>query len=83
MRQLTPPQIPAKYIFIRLMRGSKHLVSNSWQHWTTWLGCTFGTVLIAYIIASAIPVFAGLISLVGALLGTLMSFQDPGRMRKL
>ena len=34
----------------------------------------------AYIIASAIPVFGGLVSLVGALLGTLMSLQPMGAM---
>lgn len=49
-------------------------------HWATWLGCTFGTALIAYIVASAIPVFGGLVSLIGALLGTLMSFQPMGCM---
>ncbi|KAL3467058.1 transmembrane amino acid transporter protein-domain-containing protein [Aspergillus heterothallicus] len=67
--------LPAKYIFIRLLRGSPHLTSNSPTHWATWLGCTFSITVIAYIIASAIPVFNGLVSLVGALLGTLMSFQ--------
>lgn len=36
--------------------------------------------VIAYIIASAIPVFDGLVSLIGALLGTLMCFQPMGLM---
>ena len=49
-------------------------------HWTTWLACTFGTALIAYLIASGIPVFGGLVSLIGALLGTLMCFQPMGCM---
>ncbi|GAB1193413.1 hypothetical protein APSETT444_002629 [Aspergillus pseudonomiae] len=72
--------IPAKYIFIRILRGSKHLTANSVIHWGTWLGCTFGITLIAYVIASAIPVFNSLVSLIGALLGTLMSFQPMGCM---
>lgn len=71
---------PAKYIFIRVLRGSRHLTKNSAIHWATWLGCTFGVAVIAYIIASAVPVFGGLISLVGALFGTLMSFQPMGCM---
>ncbi|KAF1956431.1 putative amino acid transporter, partial [Byssothecium circinans] len=71
---------PAKFIFVRLMRGSAHLVSNSWQHWVSWLGCTFVTSLISYIIASAVPVFDGLVALVGALLGTLLCFQPMGFM---
>ena len=44
-------------------------------HWAVWIGCTFGIAIISYIIASAIPVFGGLVSLVGALLGTFVSFQ--------
>jgi hypothetical protein len=71
---------PAKYVFVRALRGSRHLSSNSWQHWSAWIGCTFTTALISYIIASAVPVFGGLVSLVGALLGTLMSFQPMGCM---
>lgn len=45
-----------------------------------WLGCTCGIGLVAYVIASAIPVFGTLVSLIGALLGTLMSFQPMGFM---
>ncbi|KAI9154891.1 hypothetical protein HJFPF1_07451 [Paramyrothecium foliicola] len=67
--------LPAKYIFIRVLRGSDHLTSHTFIHWGTWLGCTFGTTLVAYLIASGIPVFGGLVSLIGALLGTLMCFQ--------
>ncbi|KAJ4328792.1 hypothetical protein N0V84_000799 [Fusarium piperis] len=70
----------AKYAFVRMLRGSKHLTSNSLTHWATWLGCTTTATIIAYLIASGIPVFGGLVSLVGALLGTLMSFQPMGCM---
>ena len=56
------------------------MTQNTFIHWATWLGCTGGSTLIAYIIASTIPVFGGLVSLVGALLGTLMSFQPFGCM---
>lgn len=67
--------MPAKYVFIRILRGTKHLTHNTMIHWVTWLSCTGGTIIISYIIASAIPVFGGLVSLIGALLGTLLSFQ--------
>ncbi|EEU43545.1 uncharacterized protein NECHADRAFT_104917 [Fusarium vanettenii 77-13-4] len=70
----------AKYAFVRMLRGSKHLTSNSLTHWVTWIGCTTTATIIAYLIASGIPVFGGLVSLVGALLGTLMSFQPMGCM---
>lgn len=72
--------LPGKYIFIRVLRGSRHLTANTFIHWASWFGCTFGTTLISYIIASAIPVFNSLVSLIGALLGTLMCFQPMGFM---
>ncbi|KAF2629488.1 putative amino acid transporter [Macroventuria anomochaeta] len=71
---------PAKYVFLRILKGSKHLVSNSKTHWATWLSCTFGVTVIAYIICSAVPNFGSLISLVGALLATFMSMQPLGAM---
>ena len=49
-------------------------------HWGTWLACTGGVTIIAYIIASSIPVFGGLVSLIGALLVTFMCFQPYGCM---
>ncbi|KAL6238684.1 hypothetical protein BDW75DRAFT_246762 [Aspergillus navahoensis] len=52
--------LPAKIIFIRLLHGSRHLTSNTPTHWITWLSCTLGITIIAYIISSAIPVFNGL-----------------------
>ncbi|TDZ28710.1 N amino acid transport system protein [Colletotrichum spinosum] len=72
--------LPAKYIFIRLLRGSKHLTANTAKHWIVWLSCTGGITVVAYLIASSIPVFDGLVSLVGALFGTLLSFQPMGCM---
>jgi hypothetical protein len=62
------------------LRGSKHLTANTITHWTTWIACTSVTTLIAYCIASGIPAFGGLVSLVGALFGTLLCFQPEGIM---
>ncbi|KAK5079396.1 hypothetical protein LTR51_001593 [Lithohypha guttulata] len=72
--------ISAKYIFVRALRGSHHLTDPTFRHWAVWLSCTAGITLISYIIASAIPVFGPLVSLVGALFGTLMCFQPMGAM---
>ncbi|CBY01386.1 similar to amino acid transporter [Plenodomus lingam JN3] len=72
--------ISAKYVFVRVLRGSYHLSRNTVKHWVVWLSLTFTTALAAYVIASAIPVFNELVSLVGALLGTLMCFQPMGCM---
>ncbi|KAJ9419618.1 hypothetical protein FOXG_07078 [Fusarium oxysporum f. sp. lycopersici 4287] len=72
--------LPAKHIFIRILRGSNHLTANTTIHWATWLGSTMTVCLVAYIIASGIPVFGGLVSLIGALFGTFLSLQPMGCM---
>ncbi|KAI8930973.1 hypothetical protein NX059_011985 [Plenodomus lindquistii] len=72
--------IAAKYVFVRVLRGSYHMNHNTVKHWVVWLSLTFGTALASYVIASAIPVFNELVSLVGAFLGTLMCFQPMGAM---
>ncbi|CAG8348748.1 unnamed protein product [Penicillium salamii] len=66
--------LSAKHVFVRILRGSDHLTANSVVHWMTWLSSTFGITIIAYIIASAIPVFSSLVSLIGAFLGAFLTF---------
>ncbi|WVR07863.1 hypothetical protein IAU60_004906 [Kwoniella sp. DSM 27419] len=63
------------YLFVRILRGSEHLTNNSVRHYATWYSCVLGCVLFSYVIASAIPVFDGLASLVGALFGTVLCIQ--------
>lgn len=90
---LTRLKLPAKHVFIRILRGTTHLTGQTKVHWVTWLGSTFTIVTVAYIVASSIPVFSDLVSLVGALLATPLCFQpmgcmwlydnwEPGRHRK-
>jgi hypothetical protein len=47
----------AKSVFVRVLRGSPHLQSNSWVHWSTWIGINITLALVAFIIAEAIPIF--------------------------
>ncbi|KAL3492141.1 transmembrane amino acid transporter protein-domain-containing protein [Aspergillus germanicus] len=70
----------SKYIFVRILRGSRHLTANTFIHWATWLGCTLAITISSYLIASGIPIFGDLVSLIGALLGTFMSYQPMGCM---
>ncbi|KAH7130953.1 transmembrane amino acid transporter protein-domain-containing protein [Dactylonectria macrodidyma] len=72
--------LASKHVFVRILRGSKHLAANTLIHWSSWLGCTLGITIIAYLIASGIPIFGGLVSLIGALLATSLSFQPMGCM---
>lgn len=72
--------MPAKTIFMRFMRGTRHLSSNTPIHWMAWLGCTLTITIVAYLVGSGIPVFDQLLSLVGALLATVTCFQPSGMM---
>lgn len=57
-----------------------HLTNNSLIHWTVWLGSTITSTVVAYVVASMLPEFGSLVSLVGALFGTSMCFQPMGTM---
>lgn len=61
--------IPAKYVFVRVLRGrwTYHIAHPTKVHWMAWFGATGGCTLVAYVIASGIPVFGSLISFIGAI----------------
>lgn len=59
--------VSAKYLFVRILRHSKHLQSNSLIHWGTWLSCTIGLSAASFIIASAIPIFNYILALAASL----------------
>ncbi|WVQ67233.1 uncharacterized protein L199_005428 [Kwoniella botswanensis] len=65
----------AKYVFVRILRKSAHLSKNTPTHYAVWYGCISITSILAFVIAEAIPFFNDLISLIGALLGTLICIQ--------
>lgn len=72
--------LSGKYLFVRILKNSVHLTSNSVVHWAVWLGSVGTSALVAFVIAEGVPVFDGLISLVGALFGTIMTLQLMGCM---
>lgn len=70
--------VAAKYMFVRILRNSRHLQSNSVVHWGTWLGCTTGMAAISFILACAIPIFNYVLALVGALCFAPLAISLPG-----
>ncbi|RDW83484.1 hypothetical protein BP5796_04975 [Coleophoma crateriformis] len=56
----------AKYMFVRFLRKSEHLQKNSWVHWSTWIGCNLFGTIVAFILASSIPIFNYLLALTGS-----------------
>lgn len=79
-------QIPAKTLFLTLLTSpstgqkSHHITAKTWQHTTIWSACVFTIVLIAYLIASAVPNFSSLVSLIGALFGSIIVLAPYGMM---
>lgn len=58
--------VAAKSLFVRILRDTHHLTSNTKTHWAVWLGCTYGTGLLGWILSESIPFFGSLVSLIGA-----------------
>ncbi|KAH8671161.1 transmembrane amino acid transporter protein-domain-containing protein [Xylariales sp. PMI_506] len=70
--------VAAKYLFVRILRGTKHLQSNTIIHWATWLGCSISLGIIAFILAEAIAIFSYLIALTGSICFAPMAITIPG-----
>ncbi|KAF9888661.1 hypothetical protein FE257_008419 [Aspergillus nanangensis] len=70
--------IAAKYIFVRVLRNSRHLQSNTITHWATWLGCTCGLSALAFIFAEAIPIFNYLTAMTGSVCFAPIAMALPG-----
>lgn len=43
--------LSAKTVFVRILRGTKHLTSNSWQHWMFWVGLIVINSALAFVLA--------------------------------
>jgi len=69
--------LAAKMLFVRILRDSKHLQSNSVIHWTVWLASTFGICAIGFILGEAIPIFNYLIALTGSICFAPLSLCLP------
>ncbi|SMR44960.1 unnamed protein product [Zymoseptoria tritici ST99CH_3D1] len=70
--------VAAKYLFVRILRNSRHLQKNTITHWSTWLGLTFGLAFLSFILAEAIPIFNYLLALTGSLCFAPIAIALPG-----
>ncbi|KAL5359435.1 transmembrane amino acid transporter protein-domain-containing protein [Aspergillus floccosus] len=70
--------VAAKYLFVRILRESKHLQTNTVVHWGTWLACTVGLAAVSFVLASAIPIFTYVLALVGSLCFAPLAISLPG-----
>ncbi|KAI0477145.1 putative amino acid transporter [Xylariaceae sp. FL0804] len=70
--------LAAKYIFVRLLRGSRHLQSATATHWATWVGASVAVGAVAFILAESIAIFSYLLSLAGSVCFAPMALVTPG-----
>ncbi|KAK7958527.1 transmembrane amino acid transporter protein-domain-containing protein [Apiospora saccharicola] len=70
--------VAAKYVFVRVLRNSRHLQSNTITHWTTWVGITFAIGAIAFILAESITIFNYILALAGSVCFAPMALIMPG-----
>ncbi|KAH7034710.1 transmembrane amino acid transporter [Microdochium trichocladiopsis] len=70
--------VAAKYIFVRLLRDSRHLQANSLVHWAVWLACTLSMSFVGFLIGSGITIFNYLLALAGSLTFAPLALGLPG-----
>ncbi|RPB14652.1 amino acid transporter [Morchella conica CCBAS932] len=70
--------VAAKYIYVRIFRGSDHLGSRSWYATFVWLGIITVLWVVAWIIASAVPIFNNLLGLISALFVSWFTYGVSG-----
>lgn len=69
--------VAAKYLFVRFLRGTRHLQSNTVVHWSTWLGINIALGSAAFVVAEAVPILNYLLGLAGALCFAPFSLLYP------
>lgn len=69
--------VAAKYMFVRILRDSKHLQANTAVHWGTWLGSNLLLGVLGFIFAEAVPILNYLLGLAGALCFAPFSLVFP------
>lgn len=69
--------VAAKYVFVRLLRSSKHLQANTVTHWSTWLSINIVLGILGFVIAESVPILNFLLGLAGSLCFAPFSLVYP------
>lgn len=69
--------VAAKYAFVRALRNSDHLQSNTVVHWTTWIGINVLLGALAFIMCECVPILNYLLGLAGTLCAAPFSLIYP------
>ncbi|KAF5026937.1 hypothetical protein F66182_967 [Fusarium sp. NRRL 66182] len=70
--------VGAKYLFVRLLRKSRHLTDNSFVHWGTWIACVVFMAVSSFLVASGVPIFDYVLAIAGSLAFAPLALILPG-----
>ncbi|KAK7540488.1 transmembrane amino acid transporter protein-domain-containing protein [Phyllosticta citribraziliensis] len=70
--------VAAKYVFVRILRNSRHLQHGTAIHWTTWLGCNVVLGAISFVISQGVPIFNNILALAGSICFAPLAIALPG-----
>jgi hypothetical protein len=70
--------VAAKYIYVRIFRGTRHMGSRTWLAIGSWAAITGTLWLVAWIIAESIPDFNNLLGLISALFASWFTYGLSG-----
>lgn len=68
----------AKYIYVRMFRGTRHMSTRTWLSLGTWIGIITVLWVVAWIIAESIPVFNDLLGLISSLFASWFTYGLSG-----
>ncbi|OSS46442.1 hypothetical protein B5807_08707 [Epicoccum nigrum] len=70
--------VAAKYIYVRIFRGTRHMGSRTWLAVGSWAGITLSLWVVAWIIAESIPNSDSLLGLISALFASWFTYGSSG-----
>lgn len=70
--------VAAKYVYVRMFRGTDTMASGSWSSRLSWVGIVLVLWVLAWVIAEAIPVFNDLLGVISALFASWFTYGLSG-----
>lgn len=68
----------AKLIFVRLFRHTHHVYSHTWLGWGTWVFLCFVSTAVAFVFATAVPIFSYLTGITASLFASWYTYGIAG-----
>ena len=68
----------SKLVFIRLFRHSRHVYSHTVLGWATWITLCFLCVAVAFVLATAVPIFSDIIGITASVFASWYTYGLAG-----